>query len=275
MRAAPKNDDEAVAYISRQIYDRCRIRLDSGKHALIKARLGKRLRHHGFSDLSGYCQFLQSSAGEDEFTLVVNALTTNFTNFMREPDHFDFLLKTAVPAFRSKGEKSLRIWSAACSSGEEPYTIALYLQSLAARGEPIDWSILASDVSTSVLAKAQTGIYARDRLTAIQPDWLQACFQQGVGEWKGYCRVKRAIRDRITFRQINLAHSYDHSQRFHVIFCRNVMIYFDRQTQEQLARRLCSFLAPGGFLITGHAESLTGLSLPLRCVRASIHTHER
>lgn len=261
----------ACEYIINLIYDRCRIRLHNGKEALIKARLGKRMRHHGFADLLQYCDYLQAHADEKEFTFVVDALTTNFTNFLREEDHFQYLVEQALPSVIPKGQRRFNIWSAASSSGEEPYTIAMYLAEHFPLGLQWDWRITASDISTKVLAKARLGVYAAERISKIPNDWLRKYFQKGVGEWEGHYRIQRRLAERVTFQQINLIENYNHAQPFEVIFCRNVMIYFDRATQEKLVQHLCRFLAPGGYLIIGHSESLNGLKLPLRCVKPSIY----
>jgi chemotaxis protein methyltransferase CheR len=271
MTASAEKEADAFQYISGLIYERCRIRLDEGKHALIKARLGKRMRHHGFGGLSEYCRFLQTTAGEDEFTLVVDALTTNFTHFMREPDHFEFLTGKAFAEWRARGGKQFRVWSAACSSGEEPYTIGFFLSDLQAASFGWDWSVTASDVSTKVLEKGRAAVYDEERVSALPREWLPRYFQKGSGRWEGCYRVKRAVTSRVDFRQINLIEEYSHSQTFDLIFCRNVMIYFDRPTQEELVRRLCRFLEPGGYLLIGHSESLNALKVPLRCLKPSIY----
>ncbi|MEK7678441.1 MAG: protein-glutamate O-methyltransferase CheR [Verrucomicrobiota bacterium] len=261
----------AYEYIIGLIYERCRIKLHDGKEALIKARLGKRMRHHGMESLAEYCDFLRTRAEEDEFTLVVDALTTNFTNFLREEDHFQFMVQQALPAVLPKGQRRFHVWSAACSSGEEPFTIAMYLADTFPLAQGWDWRITGSDISTKVLAAAQRGVYAEERVRTIPPEWLRKYFQKGLGKWAGHYRVKAALGERVTFRQVNLIETYEHRQAFELIFCRNVMIYFDRPTQEQLVNRLCRFLVPQGHLLIGHSESLTGLSVPLRCVRPSIY----
>jgi chemotaxis protein methyltransferase CheR len=264
-------DAEACRFIIDFIYERCRIRLNDGKEALIRARLGKRMRHLGFASLPQYCEHLRASASEEELTHVVDALTTNFTNFLREEDHFKFLVETALPTVLGPGEKRFHVWSAACSSGEEPYSIAFYLTDRYPTTAGWDWKIIASDISTKVLDKAKKGLYDEERVQTVPRDWLPRHFQKGIGPWAGYYRVKRTIMERVAFQQINLIENYHHSQLFPVIFCRNVMIYFDRATQEQLVNQLCRFLAPHGFLIIGHSESLNGLRLPLRCLRPSIY----
>jgi len=269
--AKTSSDAEACEYIIALIYERCRIKLHEGKEALIRARLGKRMRHFGFTSLGQYCDHLQNHGDDEEFTRVVDALTTNFTNFLREEEHFQYLVNEALPAVLAPGEKKIHIWSAASSSGEEPYSIAFYLAERYPVGQGWDWQITASDISTKVLAKARLGVYADDRIGTIPREWLRKYFQKGVGQWDGHYRVKPALSERVNFRQINLVETCSHPQPFHVIFCRNVMIYFDRPTQERLVKQLCHFLVPSGHLLIGHSESLNGLDLPLRCVRPSIY----
>lgn len=264
-------DADACRYIIDFIYERCRIRLHDGKEALIRARLGKRMRHLGFASLPQFCEYLRTEAPAEELTHVVDALTTNFTHFMREEDHFKFLMETALPSVLRPGEKRFHVWSAACSSGEEPYSIAFHLAERYPAAAGWDWRITASDISTKVLDKAKKGLYQEDRVRTVARDWLPRYFQKGMGQWAGYYRVKRALMERVDFQQINLIEEYDHSHPFSVIFCRNVMIYFDRATQEQLVNKLCRHLVPHGFLLIGHSESLNGLRVPLRCARPSIY----
>ena len=268
-RKLSEADMGACAFIIDFIYERCRIRLHSGKEALITARLGKRIRHHGFSGLAEYCAFLRSGADEDELTKVVDALTTNFTSFLREEDHFKFLVQTALPP--ASKEKRFRVWSAACSSGEEPYTLAFYLMEHFPLTAGWDWKITATDISTKVLEQAKSGVYAEDRVRMVPQDWIRKYFQRGIGHWLGHYRVKPMISDCIEFRQLNLIADYQMTCTYDVIFCRNVMIYFDRPTQEMLVNQLCRHLSPRGFLMIGHSESLTGLKVPLNCLRPSIY----
>jgi len=265
------SEADACRYIIDLIYERTRIRLHEGKEALILGRLGKRMRHHDLGSLGEYCEYLQTSANDEEFTLVTDALTTNHTNFLREADHFDFLIEHALPGVLARGQKRFNIWSAASSSGEEAYTMGMYLSEHFPATQGWDWRLTGSDISTKVLEKARLGIYAEDRVQTVPGEWLRRYFQKGTGQWEGHYRVKRHLAERVAFRQVNLIEDYGHAQPFEVIFCRNVMIYFDRTTQEQLVRRLCRFLVPGGYLLVGHAESLNGLNLPLRCVRPSIY----
>lgn len=265
------NETEALRYVIDLIYQRCGIRLHNGKQHLIKARLGKRMRYHGMESLSEYCEYLQQSADEEEITQVVDALTTNFTNFLREEDHFKFLVQHALPSLHSNGDRRIRIWSAACSTGEEPYSIGLYLSEYYPTVAGWDWRILATDISTKVLSKARLAIYPAERLSCLPREWLQRYFQKGQKSWEGHYRVKSVITGRVQFEQINLLGPISFSQAFSVIFCRNVMIYFDRPSQTHLVNQLSRYLVPGGFLMVGHAESLTGLSVSLKCLKPSIY----
>jgi chemotaxis protein methyltransferase CheR len=270
-RTASRRDDESCEFIIALIYERSRIRLHDGKHALIKARLGKRMRLLGFPSLSDYCQFLQSPAGTEEVTHAVDALTTNFTNFLREEDHFQFLVNQALPAMLGKTRRKFSLWSAACASGEEPFSLAFYLEEKFPLAEGWDWRILATDISTKALGKAEASVYAGDRLEGLSNAWLRKYFQMGTGQAEGYFRVKNQIRERINFRNVNLLGAYDFPDRFEAILCRNVMIYFDRPTQQQLVTNLSRFLVPSGYLLIGHSESLTGLPVPFRCLRPSYY----
>ena len=270
-RLASRRDEEACEFIITLIYQRSRIRLHDGKQALIRARLGKRMRHHGCACLADYCDLLQSTGGHEEITHVVDALTTNFTNFLREEDHFQFLVDKALPALLGKSRRKFHLWSAACASGEEPFSLAFYLDEKYPLAEGWDWHILATDISTKALAKAQAAVYAADRLDGLSDAWLRKHFQKGSGASEGHFRVKSRLRERVTFRHVNLLGAYDFPERFEAILCRNVMIYFDRATQQQLVNNLGRFVVPAGYLLIGHSESLTGLPVPFRCLRPSYY----
>lgn len=266
-----QEEAQAFEYIISLVYARSGIRLHEGKQHLIRARLAKRMRHHGHGTLADYCDFLEKSGDEDEITQVVDALTTNFTNFLREEDHFKFLVQTALPSLLGSTQKQFSIWSAACSTGEEPYSIAFYLMEYYPTLGGFDWRILATDISTKALSKGQQGIYQKERLSSMPAEWVRKYFQRGVNEWDGHYRVKTSLQERVHFENLNLLEPYNFSDTFQVIFCRNVMIYFDRPTQERLVKQLARHLTPNGYLLIGHAESLTGLNVPLKCLRPSIY----
>jgi chemotaxis protein methyltransferase CheR len=264
------DESEAYDFIIDLIYERCRIRLHEGKQELIRARLGKRMRFHGFSALTEYCEYLRDSGDEDEITRAVDALTTNFTNFLRESEHFEFMVTQALPSLPAS-QKRFSVWSAACSSGEEPYSIAFYLFEQFPPSAGRDWRILATDISTKALGKAEQAVYDEQHVSAIPAPWLRRYFQRGHGNWEGSYRVKPWITERVTFRHLNLLSDYNIADPFSIIFCRNVMIYFDRPTQQQLVDRLTRQLVPGGYLFVGHSESLAGIKSSLRSLRPSIY----
>lgn len=270
MRTALSESD-SYQFIIDLVYDRSGIRLHGGKEALIKARLGKRMRHLGFEHLKDYCEFVQTSEGDAEIQRVIEALTTHFTTFLREESHFHFLVDQALPALLPPGVKRFHIWSAACASGEEPYTLALFFAEYFPPAQGWDWSITASDISTQVLTQAKAGIYTEERVRTVPPAWLRKYFQRGVGQWEGHYRVKRSIAERVQFREINLISDYSHPQSFEAILCRNMMIYLDRPTQTRVLQKLCTFLQPTGYLLIGHSESLSGLNLPMRCLGPSVY----
>jgi len=260
------------------VYENSRIHLGSDKKELVSARLGKRLRHLDLHTYSEYCRLLESPAGVEELAHLVDVISTNFTNFFRENGHFEFLEETILKEWLSRqkakreGDGCLHVWSAAASSGEEPYSIGVMLAEHTAELQGLDWHVEATDISTRMIEKARSGIYEKERLSQVSQAWIQRYFQYGSGKWEGYYRVRPELRSKIAFQCLNLLQAtYPFSRKFHVIFCRNVMIYFDRATQEQLVGNLCSQLLPGGYLIIGHSETLTSVSHPLKIVRPSIY----
>jgi chemotaxis protein methyltransferase CheR len=207
---------------------------------------------------------VQRDATGESLTAMVDVLTTNHTSFFREQQHFDYLRTTILPPLKSAGQ--IRIWSAACSTGEEPYSIAFTLLESLGMEAASRISILASDISTRVLASAQRGIYPAERFRSMAADQLRRHLLRGSEASKGFYLVRKEIQSLITFRRLNLMEDFSQVGQFHVIFCRNVMIYFDQKTQEQLVNRLTAQLEPGGHLLIGHAESLNGIDHPLRYV---------
>ena len=266
-----RREIRALDYVIALVYDRSRIRMDRSKEALIRARLGKRMRALGIPSLPDYCHHLESPEGAAEIDRTIDALTTNFTHFQRELEHFDYMVNKALPSVLERNQKQFNIWSAACATGEEPYTIAFHLEERFPVAEGWNWRIQATDISTRALEKAVQGVYADERLDCLPRGWGSKYFQRGFGARAGLYRVKRYLQERITFRQMNLLEDQSDDRAFEIIFCRNVMIYFDRPTQERLANRLSRALVPGGYLFTGRAESLNGLALPVRCLSPSIY----
>lgn len=253
--------------ISELAFQNTGIDLRSGKQELVQARIGKKIRQGQFSSFKEYYQHVENDDTGNELMALLDALTTNFTSFLREVAHFDLLRKTILPDIGGP----IRIWSAACSTGEEPFTIAFsLLEELGSAGSS-RIRILASDLSSRVLETAGRGIYQAERFSDCPPDWPRKYLLRGSGRHEGWYRVKPSVRSLIEFRRLNLMETFRPAQLFHVIFCRNVMIYFDKPTQEQVVNRLAGCLEPGGYLLIGHSESLTGLNHPYDYVKPAVY----
>lgn len=259
--------------ISRLAYEKFGLELKGEKRELVSARLGKKVRLLGCRSFQAYYQHVLEDRTGEALIELIDALTTNFTSFMREPSHFEFLRKEALAGWRSRDR--VRIWSAACSTGEEPYTLAFSLLDAIGAARWPRLEIVATDISSRTLREAQRGIYPAARLANLPQGWLRAFFLRGEGNWKGSYRVKPEVAGLIEFRRLNLIEPFSHPEPFSAIICRNVMIYFDKATQQTLIQRLASQLEPGGYLLIGHSESLTGIEHPLTYVRPTIYRRGR
>ncbi len=267
--------DRNYEFIRNLIYKDTRINLGEGKRELVTARVGKRLRALGCPSFDAYCRHIDDQPNGPEIYNLIDAISTNHTFFFREINHFNFLNKVILPAF-ARGQlgnsRNFKIWSCACSTGEEPYSAAISLSEFFQNLPHCNWSLDCSDISTRVLDFASQGIYDQARLKNVPPEWRTKYFQRGEQQMQGYSRVRPEIRRKLSFKRINLfGQSYPWGEKFQVIFCRNVMIYFDRKTQEELVRRLSQYLVPGGYLLIGHAESLTGIDHPYSTVKPAIY----
>ncbi|HOK06723.1 MAG TPA: protein-glutamate O-methyltransferase CheR [Syntrophales bacterium] len=259
--------------ISRLVYDLCGINLHDGKKELVKARLGKRIREGNFKSFADYYRHVTTPEGQDELIVMIDSLSTNLTYFFREDKHFQKLRYLVPPILNGGGRgrrETLRVWSAGCSTGEEPYSLAIALRETPELAGG-DFRILATDISTRVLKTAVAGIYPAEKVERIPRDILYRYFQYGTGQSAGYYRVKKEVRDLVEFRRFNLMEEPPADFRFHVVFCRNVMIYFDKETQNAVVERFYRCLVKGGYLFVGHSESLTGLRHPFRYVEPSIY----
>lgn len=242
------------------------IHLSPAKKAMVSGRLAKRVRHHRLRGYGDYLRLLHSGSEPQEMQIALDLLTTNETYFFREPKHFDFLRARILPERRPG--KPFRIWSAACSSGEEPYSLAMLL---ADRLREAPWEIVASDISTRVLERARSAHYAIERAERIPAAYLSAFCLKGVGRQDGTFLINQNLRNRIRFLQINLNEQLPQLGDFDVIFLRNVMIYFDPETKRKVVRRLLAVLRPGGHLLIGHSESLNGIVDDLQMIVPSIY----
>lgn len=258
------------------VYRLAGIHLGNDKKELLKARLAKRFRVTGCMDVAEYMKRLQNDSSGHELVGFLDSITTNKTDFFRESQHFDFLAEQILPNLgRLCGPSGqLRIWSAACSTGEEPYTLGIVLREnwrqLTSRGA----YILASDLSTKVLAQGKSGVYASERVAGLPQQMLKTYFQRGVKRWEGHVRVRPELRQMVDFKRINLMDKFSFDKPFHLIFCRNVMIYFDKVTRERLVEKFRTCLSRGGYLFVGHSESLTGINHSLKFVRPAVYRRE-
>jgi chemotaxis protein methyltransferase CheR len=265
----PAVEDAEFAFFRELIHARAGIALKESKRSLVAARLSRRLRALGLDSFAAYRRFLEAAGpSHAEWGLLLNCITTNKTSFFREEAHFAYLTDCLRAADRA-GQRTYRIWCAASSTGEEPYTLAI--TALDARSN-MDVRILASDLDTDVLARAQDAVYPIEALDEMDPQTKRRYFLRGRGEHQGFVQAKPNVRELVTFRQINLVSDpWPIHTQFEAIFCRNVIIYFDRETQRTLFERLTHYLAPGGLLFVGHAESLYWLEDLLMPVSHSVY----
>ena len=270
----PPLTDRAYAFLTDLVYRRSRIRLGPDKRALIAGRLAGRLRDLGCDTFDAYCSLL-GSAHDDEAERLIDLVSTNHTHFFREPAHFKFLAAEVLPAAAVRAQamqRPLRVWSAAASSGEEAYSLAIVLAEFF-RGRPATpWEVRASDISRRMLDRCRLGVYEANRVRLPDEAFLGRYFRRGFGSREGLYRVKPDVRQRVTVSAINLfAADYPVPRGLDVVFCRNVMIYFDQPSRQILVQRLFEQLAPGGHLFVGHAESLLGLEHGFRQVRPAVY----
>jgi chemotaxis protein methyltransferase CheR len=259
---------QQFAAIRDLLYETCGIKLSEGKEGLVKSRLMKRLRHLGFSDYGQYVDYLGTPDAEAERHALIDALTTNKTSFFRENQHFIFLRERILPNLPDRSK--LRIWSAGCSAGHEPFSIAMELRESMADRPQCDVRILATDISSRVLAQAREATYDADELQDIPPALAQKYFTRVHAKPNAY-QVSDSIRQMVRFAPLNLMGDWPMRGPFRVIFCRNVMIYFDKPTQQWLVQRFWELLEPGGYLMVGHSESLTGSAHQFKYVQPATY----
>lgn len=245
------------------------IELSADKRLLMQSRLGKRLLDLQLASYDDYCRLLESPAGLAERQKVIDLLTTNETYFFREPTHFDELAQQLVTRFRGR---PVRVWSAASSTGEEAYSIAMTLLDKRPGG---DWELLASDLSGRVLDVARRGVYPQHRLEQMPPAYLKRFCMRGTGDFEGMLRVSGDVRKRVQFFSHNLLHDARSLGSFDVVFLRNVLIYFDTEHKQKILSQVVGALTPGGLLYIGHAESLQGTTSPLCRIERAVYERTR
>ncbi|MBP2548533.1 chemotaxis protein methyltransferase CheR [Neorhizobium galegae] len=267
-RLSTRNFEQLAKYI----YDYSGIKMPVTKVTMLEGRLRRRLRVTGIATFDDYCDYLFNQNGlEREQVYLIDAVTTNKTDFFREPKHFDYLAGTVVPELVQEGVPLIRAWSSACSTGAEPYTMAMVLADCLAQKPGIDFRIIATDLSTEVLHTARRAIYTEETVAPVSREARRKYVMQSVDPKRGEVRITPQLRQRVGFGRLNLMDdAYAIKDMQHVIFCRNVLIYFDKPTQQHVLSRLCDCLLPGGYLFIGHSETATGFSLPIKQVANTV-----
>lgn len=242
------------------IYREAGIRLSDLKKSLVQARLSRRLRSLNLETFRDYYDFLLGNYDQEKFNFI-NAITTNKTDFFREEKHFAFLRNVVFPTFEAENRDSITLWSAGCSTGEEPYSLAITFLDYFRNGRMPDVKILATDIDTQVLETARRGIYDKEKVAAIEPRIMKEYFRRGIRENEGLFSVKDCVREIVRLRRLNLLDGdYPMKKKFDIIFCRNVIIYFDKETQIELFRKFARYLKDDGYLFIGHSENILSFS---------------
>lgn len=266
--------DEVFHQLSQFIYDRCGIQINSRKRTMLEARLRRRMQETGISTYDGYCEFLLDKTkleSEEEAVLLIDAVTVNKTDFFREPSHFTYLTQHIIPGLLAVGKKNFKIWSAASSNGAEPYTIAIVMSEFLQDHQGTDYFILGTDICTKVLAKAVSAKYTESQITPIPIADRHRHLLRSKDKKNLEYRMAPHLRSKVAFLQLNLfSKHYPISSDYDVIFCRNVLIYFNKLTQKRILQQLINHLQPDGYLILGHSESTVGMDLPLVTVANTI-----
>ena len=269
--------DKDFRRLSSLIYDKWGIKLPPAKKTMVSSRLRKRLKPLGLPSFNAYIDYVLSPAGRhNEWNHLIDAISTNKTDFFREKSHFDFLSSRLLPGIahglRQTAGRMLRVWSAGCSSGEEPYTMAMVLSEYQAQNPWFGFSITATDINNQVLDEAFQGIYDDETINPVPKFMLYKYFMRGRGSQAGYHRVVPELRQRICFQRVNLMdRNFGFKSTFDIIFCRNVIIYFDQPTQRQLFQKFYNNLNPDGFLFLGHSENLHGMEDKFVKIESSVY----
>jgi chemotaxis protein methyltransferase CheR len=269
-REFPFSDAE-FAFIRELVEQHAAIKLPDTKRQMVYGRLVRRLRELRIGSFAEYVALLRDDAGGPEFVNLINAVTTNLTSFFREKHHFDVLREKVIPEFvtRNSAKRSLRIWSAGCSTGEEPYSIAMTVLDCLPAGW--DLKILATDIDTKVLATASAGVYGEDRIRSLPDTLKRRGFLRGRGESSDKVRVRPEFQQPISFKQLNLMEAWPMRGQFDFIFCRNVVIYFDKPTQQRLFDRFADQLVDDGFVFLGHSETMHNLTTRFRLLGQTVY----
>lgn len=274
------NHDETISSVDfsrlrRLIHEQSGINLSSDKKTMLELRIKRRLRSLNLKSYAQYCEYLFAhDCRKEEIVQLIDVVTTNKTDFFREPVHFQFLVEKALPDLlaRNRMETAFLVWSAGCSTGEEPFTLAMVLNEYGHSHPGFRFKVLATDISTAALAKAKTGVYSYEVVRPVPAPMQRKYFMRSRDPASNVLRVVPELRQLVEFRRLNFMDAdFGLSEKVDIIFCRNVIIYFDRPTQEQILQKLTHHLAPGGYAFVGHAETLHDMNLPLAPVAPALY----
>lgn len=249
------------------------IKMPPNKRTMLEGRLRRRMRVVGIEDINDYCRYLFEGGGiEQEVIQLIDAVTTNKTEFFREPTHFTFMTDKALPQLHRENRRNIKVWSAASSTGAEAYTMAMVMEEYRAQhNRPFDYSILATDLCTEVLHQAVAGMYPDGMIDPVPAALRQRYVMRARDSRRRDVRIVPALRSKVSFARLNLMDQrYPVAEDMDMIFCRNILIYFDKQTQAHVLSRLCDHLRPGGYLFLGHSESIVGIDLPVETVASTV-----
>ncbi|MBI9065932.1 MAG: methyltransferase domain-containing protein [Salinivirgaceae bacterium] len=247
------------------------IKMPPAKKIVLQGRLQRRLKHLKIPDFKSYIEYVFSKNGENEIIHMMDVVSTNKTDFYREPVHFDFLREELLPALYSQKKNHIKIWSAGCSSGEEPYTLAIVCQEFKEKNPNFDFSIIATDISTQMLQDGANAIYKEEKIEIVPIEQKRKYFLRSKDKSNPVVRVSKQLRNKVSFQRLNfMDNAYYINDSFDIIFCRNALIYFERENQENVINKLCGKLKPDGYFFLGHSESITNMNVPLASIKPTI-----
>ena len=269
---AAQLSDADFAKLSKFIYTQYGIKMPPEKKIMLQSRLQKRLRALCIYSFKEYIDYVFGSNNNEEVVHMMDVVSTNKTDFYREPAHFDFLRQSVLPKLYET-KKQIKIWSAGCSSGPEVYTLCIELCEFASMHQGFDFSILGTDISTLMLKKAYAGIYPEEMLEIVPLDIKRKYMLKSKDRTKKLVRMNEILRRKVRFQRLNfIDDQYGINEQFDIIFCRNVLIYFDRETQEKVINKLCQHLKIDGYFFLGHSESITNINVPLKQIRPTVYS---
>lgn len=257
--------------LSKYIFENYGIKMPFAKKIMLQSRLQKRLRHLNMDNFKQYIDYVFGENGSNEMIHMMDVVSTNKTDFFREPTHFEFLQEVVLPHYKASNTNNIKVWSAGSSSGEEAYTIAMVLEEFKKEFASFNYHIYGSDISTDMLKKAVNAVYKMEKIIGIPEKYKKKYLLRSKDPAKQLVRIAPVLRTKVNFFRLNFMETYYNVQQtFDIIFCRNTLIYFERDTQEAVINRLCNHLKPGGYFILGHSESITNMNVPLQSVKPTI-----